>query len=66
LINYFSYISRHLPQKALNFSSMCVCEQKVFVGFDGCRGSWFAVFLAVENDQNCELFFGQAFFKKVV
>lgn len=29
-------------------------NKKVFVGVDGCRGGWFAVFLAVENDQNCE------------
>jgi predicted RNase H-like nuclease len=29
-------------------------NKKVFVGIDGCRGGWFAVFLAAENDQNCE------------
>jgi predicted RNase H-like nuclease len=36
-------------------------NKKVFFGVDGCRGGWFAVFLTAEKDQNCELFFGQAF-----
>lgn len=29
-------------------------NKEVFVGVDGCRAGWFAVFLAVGHDQNCE------------
>lgn len=29
-------------------------NKKVFVGVDGCRAGWFAVFLAAESDQNCK------------
>ncbi len=29
-------------------------SKNVFVGVDGCRAGWFAVFLAMGNDQNCE------------
>lgn len=29
-------------------------NKKVFVGVDGCRGGWFAVFLAAENGQQCD------------
>jgi predicted RNase H-like nuclease len=29
-------------------------NKKVFVGVDGCRSGWFAIFLAEENDQNSE------------
>ncbi len=28
-------------------------NKRVFVGVDSCRAGWFAVFLAMENDQNC-------------
>lgn len=33
---------------------MYFCEQKSLYRGDGCRGGWFAVLLAAENDQNCE------------
>jgi predicted RNase H-like nuclease len=29
-------------------------NKKVFVGVDGCSAGWFAVFLAAENEKNCE------------
>jgi len=31
-----------------------IVNKKVFVGVDGCRAGWFAVFLAAENYQACE------------
>lgn len=29
-------------------------DKKVFVGVDGCSAGWFAVFLAIEDEKNCE------------
>jgi predicted RNase H-like nuclease len=41
--------------KSFKFSLQLACvNKKVFVGVDGCRGGWFAVFLTAENDQHSE------------
>lgn len=29
-------------------------NKKIFVGVDGCRAGWFAVFMAEENYENCK------------